>query len=73
MRQRNNELSGSSNSDEVEDEKWSNYFKEVEEEVSHLRKSLLASNCVRQEAILEAAGFHVTQASDEGNGATPDN
>jgi hypothetical protein len=30
--------------------------------VSHLAKSLFTSDCVRQEAILEAAGFHVTLA-----------
>jgi hypothetical protein len=62
MRQRNNELSDSSNSDEDEDKERSNDFKEGEEEVSHLAKSLLTSDCVRQDAILEAAGFHATQA-----------
>jgi hypothetical protein len=30
--------------------------------MSHILKSLLTSDCVRQEAILEAAGSHVTQA-----------
>jgi hypothetical protein len=48
MRQRNNELSDSNNSDEDEDEERLNDFKEGEEEVSHLAKSLLASDCVQQ-------------------------
>jgi hypothetical protein len=62
MRQRHNELSDSSNSDEDEDEERPNDFKEGEGGVSHLAKSILTSDCVRQEVILEAAGFHVTQA-----------
>jgi hypothetical protein len=57
----NYDLSDSSNSDEDEDEERPNDFKEGEEEVSHLEKSLLTSDCVRQEAILEASGFHVIQ------------
>jgi hypothetical protein len=61
MRQRSNDLSDSSNSDEDEDEDRMNDFKEGEEEVSHLAKSLVTSDCVRREAILGAAVFHVTQ------------
>jgi hypothetical protein len=30
--------------------------------VSNLAKDLLTSDCIRQEAVLEAAGFHVTQS-----------
>jgi hypothetical protein len=37
-------------------------FKKGEDEVSNLEKSLLTSDCIRQEAVLEAAGFHVTQS-----------
>jgi hypothetical protein len=65
MRQRNNDLGKSDSidiidSDEDEDKERPNDLKDAEEEVSYLAKSLLTSDCVRQEAILEAARFHGT-------------
>jgi hypothetical protein len=62
MRQRNCDIRDSSDSAEDAAKGRPNDFKEGDEEVSHLEKSLWTSDCVRQEAIWEAAGFHITQA-----------
>jgi hypothetical protein len=62
MQHRNNEISKSSSSDIYEEEERPIDLKVGEEEVIHLAKILLTFDCVRQEAILEEAGFHFTQA-----------
>jgi hypothetical protein len=61
--------SDNSDDDKLEDERGNDNerhteFKEGEEEVSNLAKSLLTSDCIRQDAVLEAAGFHVTQSRE---------
>jgi hypothetical protein len=63
----NSDESDDSDDDKLEDERGNDderhaEFKEGEYEVSNLAKSLLTSDCIRQEAVLEAAGFHVTQS-----------
>jgi hypothetical protein len=63
----NSDDSDDSDDDKLEDEHGNDNerhaeFKEGEDEVSNLAKSLLTSDCIRQESVLEAVGFHVTQA-----------
>jgi hypothetical protein len=62
----NSDESDDSDDDKLEDERGNDNeqhaeFKEGEDEVSNLAKSLLTSDCIHQEAVLDAAGFHVTQ------------
>jgi hypothetical protein len=66
-RQQTSEDSDESDNDKLEDERGNDNerhadFKEGEDEVSNLTKSLLTSDCIRQKAVLEAAGFRVTQS-----------
>jgi hypothetical protein len=63
----NSDESDDSDDDKLEDERGNDNeqhaeFKEGVDEVSNLAKSLLTSDCIHQEAVLEAAGFHVTQS-----------
>jgi hypothetical protein len=66
-RQQTSENSDDSDYDKLEDEHGNDNerhteLKEGEDEVRNLAKYLLTSDVIRQEAVIEAAGFHVTQS-----------